>query len=233
MQENIENENEANDARENTTVTPDAAPAPQPAKIAEEKIEVGAGGTLVVPREDIGADIEAGTELDTAELMAPKIRKPQRREWVVLNRRAELTTRLLLHKPRLQGLDTQHFFVEHKLRSRIADELKPVRVFPYYSLTAKTKALWVVSVTEGNEWYNSLAALLHQPPEFFDTNAIRILSDKEQGKYRIRHKAFDGTVTWSPKSTDVLLGEALGPDSFIRSPDHPIYADLIAGVELT
>ncbi len=197
-----------------------------------EKIDVGAGGTLVVPREDIGADIEPGSEMDTTEMMAPKIRKPQRREWVVLNRRAELTTRLLLHKPRLQGLDTQHFFVEQKLRVRIADELKPVRVFPYYSLTTKTKALWVVPVTEANEWYESLAVLLRQPPQFFDANAIRVLSDKDLGKYRIRHKPFDGEVTWSPKATDELLGEALGPEGFIRTVDHPIYTDLIAGSEL-
>src|SRR5262245_21177176 len=45
---------------------------------ATNSIQVGAGGTLIVPREDLDAGIIDGEELDLAALQAKKIRKPDR-----------------------------------------------------------------------------------------------------------------------------------------------------------
>jgi hypothetical protein len=73
---------------------------------------------------------------------------------------------------------------------------------------------------------------LKQPPEFFKNNAVRIISDKARGDYRVKFKPATEAVIWPEKPTSELLGEALGVDRFITSVAHPIYADLIAGSEL-
>jgi hypothetical protein len=207
---------------------------------ADDTIRVGAGGKLVVPREapdDLGDD---GEELDLASALVKKVRKPNRREWIVLRRDSELPTRLLLHKPKADGIEVEHYYVDRKLRGPIRDELKEVRVFQFYSVTARAHALWVVNVNPDNSWYESLQQFLRQPAKFFEEKAFRVISDKDNSRYRVRHKdrrdeSFNGTaahVAWPSKSTDELLGEALGAGRFITSPDHPLYRDLTGGVEL-
>lgn len=196
-----------------------------------DKIVVGAGGKLVVPREDIGDDIDIGEELDLIALQGKKIRKPGRREWFVLDPASELTTKLLLHKPKADGVETEYFYVDKRLRGPIRDELKDVRVFVYYSFTTHSHALWIVHVTVGNSWYESLQPLFGQPPAFFK-NAIRVMSDKPNSRYRVRFKPTSESVVWPSKPTEELLGDALGPDRFITSADHPLYRDLIDGSEL-
>ena len=198
----------------------------------EEPIRVGAGGTLIVPREDIGADIDEGSELDLAGMLAQKPRKPGRREWIALNPASELPTRLLLHKPKADGMEVEHYYVDPRLRGPIRDELKEVRVFGYYSFAMKAHALWIVNVTIDNSWYESLQSLFQQPGDFLAANAIRVISDKDGARYRVKHKPIPAPVSWPSKPTTELLGKALGPDRFITSADHPIYRDLIEGVEL-
>jgi hypothetical protein len=87
-------------------------------------------------------------------------------------------------------------------------------------------------VTVDNSWYESLVPLFGLPAEFFEANAVRVLSDKENSRYRVKHKPLPAPVTWPRKPTQELLGDALGLDRFITTPDHPIYRDLIEGVEL-
>jgi len=199
----------------------------------DETIHVGAGGTLVVPREDIGAGIVEGVDLDIASKLPIRIRKPGRREFVKVNRGAELQTRLLHHRPNPEAMDVEHYYVSMDLRPPIIEELKGVRVFPYWSLATKTHALWVVNVNPDNRWYESLNLLFQQGDEFFKNNAVRIVSDKIAGLYHVKFRAVDVEVVWPDASTEELLGEALGHDHFITSPDHPVYADLVAGTELT
>ncbi len=199
----------------------------------EEPIRVGAGGTLVVPREDFDADIDEGSELDLAGMLAQKIRKPGRREWFALNPASELPTRMLLHKPKADGIEVEYYYVAQELRGPIREELQDVRVFVYYSLTTRAHALWIVNVTLENSWYESLVPLFQQPAEFFDGREIRVLSDKPNSKYRVRHRPRTTPVAWPSKSTSHLLGEALGPSRFITSPDHPLYVDLTEGSELS
>lgn len=198
-----------------------------------DKINVGAGGTLIVPREDIGEGIDEGTSMDIAEGLPKRIHKPGRRDWVKLNRESELTTKLLIHRPNPDSMDVEHYYVAPGIRLPIVDELRAVRVFQYYSLGSKTHGLWVVNVNPENRWYESLGILLRQPNEFFVKNVIRIVSDKEAGYYKVKYRSVDIQVKWPEATTQQLLGEALGPGRFISSVDHPVYADLVAGKELS
>jgi hypothetical protein len=198
-----------------------------------DAIHVGAGGKLVVPREDLLDDLDDGTEFDLVAAQPMKVRRPDRREWVALNPASELPTRLLLHKPRADGIEVEHYFVDKPLRGPIRDELKDVRVFVYHSLRSKTFGLWVVNVTLENSWYESLAGLFRLPAEFFAQHVLRVISDKANSRYRVRHKPLTTAITWPNKDTGALLAEAFGPERFITSPDHPIYRDLVDGTELS
>ncbi|MBI3411319.1 MAG: hypothetical protein HY040_23540 [Planctomycetes bacterium] len=103
----------------------DTEPAPAMPKIESEPadtIKVGAGGKLVVPREDLDADLDDGAEIDLVNLQAKKIRKPGRREWVVFKLGLELPTRMLLYKPRPDAIETDYYYVEKALRGPIRDE---------------------------------------------------------------------------------------------------------------
>jgi hypothetical protein len=198
----------------------------------DEPIRVGAGGSLIVPREEIGAGIDEGTELDLAAMAAKKIRRPGRREWIALNPASELTTRMLVHKPKADSIEVEYYYVVPGLRGAIADELNDVRVFVYYSLTTKTHALWIVHVTLGNSWYESLVPLFRMPTSFFAENTIRVISDRANSSYRLRSKPLPAAVTWPTRPTEQLLGEAIGPSGFITAPDHPLYLELTEGTEL-
>jgi hypothetical protein len=208
------------------------APAPTIEPEAQDAIRVGAGGPLVVPREDLDTDLDDGAELDLLSLQPTKIRKPGRFEWVLLNPALELRTRLLPHKSRPDAIETDYYYVDPSLRGPIREEIKLVRVLPYYSLPAKAFGLWVVKVTPGNSWYESVAQLLRHPAEFVGQNAICIRSDKPTDRYRPWHKRVAVDVAWPTKPTEELLGEALGPERFIVSADHPIYRELAEGTEL-
>jgi hypothetical protein len=196
------------------------------------EIRVGAGGPLVVPREDLGADIDGAGELELAGMMALKVRKPDRREWIALNPASELPTRLLLHKPKADGFEVEYYFVAPKLRGPIRDELKDVRVFVYYSLTTKAHALWIVPVTPGNGWYESLTPLFQQPADFSAQHVIRVVADKGSSRNRVKYKQEPVCVAWPTKTTSELLGDAIGASHFITTPEHPLYRDLIEGTEL-
>ena len=41
-----------------------------------DAIHVGAGGRLIVPREDLSAELDAGDEMDLASALAKKSRRP-------------------------------------------------------------------------------------------------------------------------------------------------------------
>lgn len=198
-----------------------------------ESIRVGAGGKLLVPRENLDDGLDEGTEIDLLSSQPKKIRRPDRREWIAVSPDSELTTRLLLHKPKADGVEVEHYYVHEDLRGPILDELKLARVFVFYSFKTRTHSLWIVNVTLENSWYESMQLLFKQPQDFFAKNAIRVSSDKANSRYRVRWKPLPCEVTWPLKETGELLGEALGADRFITSADHPVYRDLIEGKELS
>jgi hypothetical protein len=201
-------------------------------RLESEEIRVGAGGKLLVPREEIDGEIDESSELDLVGMLPLKVRKPGRREWIALNPTSELTTRMLLHKPMSDGIEVEHYYVTLGLRASILEELKAVRVFVYYSFTTKTHALWVVTVTPENSWYESQAMLFQKPSDFFVSHAVRVFSDRANSRYRVMIKPIPAQVPWPDRSTELLLGEALGAARFITSPDHPVYRDLTEGTEL-
>jgi len=200
--------------------------------VSADAIYVGAGGKLVVPNESLNADIDDGEEIDSIEILA-KIRKPYRLEWIALKRDSELITQMLLHKPHPAAIETDYYFIDEPLRGPIKDELKKLRVFLFYSLPARTFGFWAINIALSNSWYESVATLLKRSPEFFAQNAVRVYSDRANQVYRAKSKTLSIDVAWPAKTTGELLGEALGPDRFIRSAEHPIYRQLVEGADLT
>jgi hypothetical protein len=194
-------------------------------------VRPGAIQKLVVPREDIGEDIAESEELNPADSQI-KIRKPKRREWIVIKRDSELPTRLLVHETKDDTMEKQHYFVAPELRQAIRQEMRDVRVFLYYAANSQTFGLWVVNVNLDNSWYESLQELFVQPVSFFEENEIRVFSDKASNRYKIKFRESATNVDWPKKPTEELLGEALGDDRFIVEPDHTVYHDLVAGEEL-
>jgi hypothetical protein len=217
----------ANNNDHDTVATPAAIDRVEP-----EVIQVGAGGKLVVPREDFDAYLDEGDELDLTSGLPKKVRRLNRHEWIALHHASEHPTVLLFHKPTAEAIEDEHYYVDPALRGPIRDELKPARVFVYYSFTTRSHGLWIVKVTPNNSWYESLHELFKLPAEFFNANAIRIMSDRKAYRYRVRHKSIPHTVSWPQQGTDVLLGEALGPSRFINTADHPLYRELVEGEEL-
>jgi hypothetical protein len=227
-------------SRDGGTRTPGAAPldsaeveelAESPT-IPDEQIVVGAGGLLSIPREEIEDDSADEDELGGA---AVKIRRPGRREFIIINPALELSTKLIVHKPKgPDSMDEEFYWVASELRKAIRGELKPVRVVPYFSTPARCHGLWVVKVTLGNPWYTSIQDLVfRQPPEFFATYEVRVFGDKDLGRYRVmRRPRSIQAVTWPERPTGELLAEALGPSHIICSADHPLYVDLVSGEEV-
>jgi hypothetical protein len=225
----------ANGLREKDSAVPPVnvgtPPRPTIKPESDDSIHVAAGGKFPVPRENIDDDLDDGSDLAGAQ--AKKVRKPNRHEWIALKRDSEFHTRLLLHKPKGDCIEVEHYYVDEALRSSlIKKELKSTRAFVFYSFKTKSFGIWIVTVTLENSWYESLQQLFSQAPEFFSKNAIRILSDKDDARYRVKYKPMPNPVSWPDKDTGELLGEALGPDRIIRSRDHTIYRDLIEGSDL-
>ena len=131
-------------------------------------ILVGHGGPLVVPREDLAIDLDDGLDLDLGALQAKKVRRPGRREWFALDPARALPTRLLIRNAGPNGLELEHYYVSPEIRGPIREELRDVQVYPFWSYAAQSLALWVVSVTPDNSWYESILPLFQRPVSFYD-----------------------------------------------------------------
>ena len=223
---------ESDDNYESSRLSNRESPASDVLQEQDERVHPRAGGRLVVPREEVADDYSAGEELDLTSGMAAIIQKPGRNEWIRLFRDLELPTKLLIRKPTSDSMDEQYYVVERKLRRDIEGDLKSVRVFPYYSLSARRWGLWVVKLTVGNSWYESLQALFTQDASFFNTHRVRVFSEKESAQYKVKHKELDQPVADPPQPTSEMLGQALGEDHFIRDLSHPVYQSLVEGEEL-
>jgi hypothetical protein len=64
---------------------PQSPPVPRIEAEPADTIYVGAGGKLVVPREEIDDDLDDGDEIELVTRQTKKPRKPGRYEWIVLN----------------------------------------------------------------------------------------------------------------------------------------------------
>jgi hypothetical protein len=177
----------------------------------DESIYVGAGGRLIIPREDFGEDYDDGEDADTEPGI--KLRRMDRREWCAINRESEFTVQMLLHKPKDDQLSYDFYYVEKALRKRIASEMKIVRIFQFYSFKKNRVDLYDVPVTPDNSWYESKNMLLKQPVEFFKGNMIKIISDRDRSRVRVRFKLFEKEISWPTTPMEELLGEALGQEN--------------------
>jgi hypothetical protein len=205
--------------------TPVAADA-----IVTTAVTPGTIDQLIVPREDINAEITPSEELVSRDSV--KIRKITKVRWFGLNRASELTTRLLVHKANPDSFDEDNYFVNPSLRHNVQDAMHDVRVFVIYSLAAKAYGLWIVKVIPGLSWYESLEPILSLPVSYFKEHEIRIKADRSNSRYRVFHRPAKAAIEWLPQTTEELLGAALGEDHFIRSESHPVYSDLTGGQEL-
>ena len=198
---------------------------------AKTKIEPAKTTSLVIPRASIADDADVGSDMDQElnDLREKKLRKPGRREWVTLNVESEYPVRALIHKPQKDSPETHYYYVAPELQGPIRDELKLVRLFLYYSAMTEEFAIWPVNVTVGNSWYESIAPLFKKyDQDFFDSNEIKVVPSTENGRYKIRRRAVEESVTWPSQPMEEMVAEAFG-EQLITEPSHEVYADLVAG----
>jgi hypothetical protein len=141
----------------------------------------------------------------------------------------------LIHKPGgPDSIEQEYYYVDPKLRAKIRDDLSQVRIFPYFSTTARQTYLWIVKVSVDNSWYKSLQdRIFRQPPKFFEQKEIKIIAAKELSRYRVKQRERSvKDVPWPVRPVAELLGEAIGKDHFITAADHPLYAELVSGEEI-
>jgi hypothetical protein len=207
---------------------------PEPAQ--DDKIRVGAGQKLHIPREACDDDDDDADEEEVVGAVV-KIRKPGRRERILLDPTRQMVVKLLPHKP--GGEDTieevYYYVPKGDLRDGLSGELKSVRVSLYYALKARRFRLWLVKISPGNDWYDSLSEkVFKQPPGDILKHTWKIASDRVNGFYRVKRRPIrpDETVTWPDRTVEELLGEAIGRDHVISSPDHELYDDLVSGEEV-
>jgi hypothetical protein len=202
----------------------------------DDEIHVGAGPKLRIPREDCDDDDDDDGEEEVVGTVI-KIRKPGRRERILLDPTMQMTVKLLVHKP--GGEDTikeEYFYVpKGDLRDDISDELKSVRVVLYFAIKARRFRLWLVKITPGNDFYDSLLdKLFKQPAEVILRHSWKAAADLASGIYRVRKRRLrpNETAVWPDRPMEDILGEALGQDHVISSPDHELYDDIVSGEEV-
>lgn len=185
----------------------------------------------VVVDEDIGSDYADGDDLNTGSEMAPTVRRPERTEWITLLVSAAITCRLYPHRKDARGYQTDYYFIAPSLRAVVAADLRPFKIVPFYSWLHKRTFLWPTSITEPgvSGWSDSLAVVLNKPAEWQSEHAVRICANKAAARYDIRAKTVPGKVTWPTGQTGDWLGTALGVNSFVTDPGHPIYVQLLDG----
>jgi len=196
------------------------------------RITVGSGGPMVIPREDLGLD--GSSDLDFGAFQLAPVRKPNRLEWFALRPDRCLETRLLPVTSGPSNMDREWFYVDPAIRGPIREEIRDCLVYPYYSELHHGLYLWVVTIHEGNAWYESLRAALEQPATFYDGHLLRVISNRLAGKYRCKQKPADvaALYQWPDRPTAEFLGEAIGADHFIADAQHPTYRMLVEGSDL-
>jgi hypothetical protein len=199
----------------------------------DSKAEIEPANTtpLIIPRASIADDADVGSDMDSElnELREKRLRKPARREWIVLNVETEYPVRLLIHKPQSDSPETLYYYVAPELQGAIRDELKLVRLFLYWSTMTEQFSLWPVNVTEGNSWYESISPLFKNYDQtFFDSHEIKIVPSKELSRYKVRKRPVEETIEWPSRPMEEIVSEAFG-DMLVTEPTHEVYADLVAG----
>jgi hypothetical protein len=208
-----------------------AEPAPE-----AERIQPHAGGRLIVPTVDIELDDEQEIE-DETTCEKLTICNPARNMWIVLDRSNWVKAKLLKFqpespdKPNQRSQKAKWFYVDEPLQQKIKSELCYAWVLPFLSVETNICRLWAIRVTTGNSWFETLhTKILSKPAEFFTDFEFNIQA--REINHRVKRRPRTHNPPWPNKSTNVLLSEALG-ENIIATADHPFYASLIDGEEVT
>lgn len=199
-------------------------------EVVEAVEEVEEAVKFIIPAEEED-DLLEESEFDMDAEMGLRIRKAGRTEFFKMNPAGVFSAFMLPYKSTPDAMDETTYWVVGKLRGKVANDLRKVKYLPCYSCASKRLFIMPVKVSD-TDWYRSLEILFRQPREFFDRHAIRIKAEKELGRYRIMYRQDADSVSWPTKSTAELVTDALGSANIISSPDHPIYQELISGMEL-
>ena len=189
----------------------------------------GAFRRLVVPEEkidpfDVGEDL--GLRQDDARCRA----RPEKQRWFAILDHYWLETRLLeVASPTSQYGTDWYYVVDKAAKSALRPYIKDVVVLPCYLFEAKVWSIWVVKVGD-TKWWSEVEPLFRKTPEFYRDYAFRVISDRANGLYRIKHALISELQPClshaSPcHSTPVrtvgeLLADSLGESRFIESMNH-------------
>ena len=137
------------------------------------------------------------------------MRRPGRREWFALDPARALPTRLLIRNAGPNGLELEHYYVSPEIRGPIREELRDVQVYPFWSYAAQSLAVSGLSPSPRTTPGTNRSSRCSSGRCRSTTSAqFRVISDRANGRYRVKHKDAPATALWPSQSTDVLLGEA-------------------------
>lgn len=181
-------------------------------------------GPLAIPHEDDGGDTAASSALSGRGPIT--IRRPDREDWVILNREAAI--RVYLARVQVpERFDVEYFYVPKESREGLEHTLRPYHVVPYYSTLRRRCYLHVCSLDGENGWADSLHVLFNQPADWYAQHAVRVVSNREEAKYVVYFKPTAEKPNFPAEGTDVLLGEALGSGRIVTGPEHPKYGKIL------
>jgi hypothetical protein len=219
---------------EAATPNPVERPGIIPKEQSEDHITPRAGGPLIIPKADLELDDEEEIEAAAEKLV---IANPSRNMWILLLSAIWCKVKLWKYqpesgdKPNQKSQKPKWFYVDKPLQARVKSELCYAHVLPYLSTETGICRLWLIRVTVGNSWFESLhSKILCQSPEFFENYEICVQS--RDSDYRVMRRPRTHNHPWPDKPANELLTEALTPDYIITSETHPFYANLVAGEEV-
>lgn len=193
-----------------------------PAKVTAEEVEKLVG-SLTIPDESA----DDGTD-DIASLLTGRgpvtIRRPERRDWIIINRAAAKSVRLAMIPVDGQYEPEWYYVPQGEVRESLSKELKLVTVVPYYSTLKKRFHLHAFNLAGDSGWADSLHVLFNQAPDWYPQHQVRIVAIREDGRYVVYSKPATAKPVFPTEDTGDLLGEALGPSRIIDSVNHPKYA---------
>lgn len=150
-----------------------------------QRIDVSAMSPLLaIPRENIGVDAEIGEDVNFGD-SAPAVRKPDEYEKFCPRPELVLTTRLLVQRQGIGGIDVKYYHVIQELRGPIFRSMKSCVVLPWFSIRDRRHNLWIVKYHPGSSWFDSIECLTKTTPEeFFVGKCFTVESNRDRGALR-------------------------------------------------
>jgi hypothetical protein len=212
----------------------DALANPGVVEIPERKIDPASVHVSEIGERVLEDADDGGTPvmLDPALIVVP-IGRPTQFSWLQLYPDRMLSTPLLPYKP-TQDSSPDYHFVAPELEAPLREYLKQVNVHLVWDASGGGSCfLWLILQSTFSPYYLTMQRALALGPEFVATHLFNF------GKANLRVKSCplkqreprpsDPTVVLPSRPVSQLLPEALGPDHWITSTSHPVYAAVTAG----